>query len=259
MRHRLGIAALAVTLLAASASPGSAAERRYTLGSFDAVRVDGAVRVTIATGGNPAAIASGDAATLDALDVRVQGGTLYVRQQRRTALSEARRTAPGPQPLPELRIAARNVARLALVGSGEASLDRLTGNAASVTLDGPGSVAVGAIDAARLQINLNGGGTMRLAGRAGDTVAVVRGDGALAAAGLVAGRPNVVAEGFVTLTLGAEGPARLTAHGDALVVIQGAERCRIVETGNNRIACGDRQDAEALAPQDAEADAATDR
>ena len=74
-RFLLGLALVTLAL------PASAADRSYTVTSFDRVRIEGPfdVRLTVANAG-ASAKASGDPEVLTNLDIQVQGTTLIVRK-----------------------------------------------------------------------------------------------------------------------------------------------------------------------------------
>ena len=63
-------------------SPAAAATRGYTITSFDSIRVDAPVTVTLVTGQGPSARAEGDQAMLDRLHVDVSGRTLSITADR---------------------------------------------------------------------------------------------------------------------------------------------------------------------------------
>ncbi|MBV8237736.1 MAG: DUF2807 domain-containing protein, partial [Sphingomonas sp.] len=73
---RLFLALAAAALLAA---PAHAAERSYSVGSYERVRVEGPFEVHIVAGGSPRASARGSEAMLARLDLAVNGNTLAVR------------------------------------------------------------------------------------------------------------------------------------------------------------------------------------
>src|SRR3546814_8559642 len=77
-------AVLALILLAAAA-PGAAAERSYTIGSFDRVRVSGPFEVRLTVGGSPRARAEGERELIAQVEVRVDGNTL-VRSEEHTSV-----------------------------------------------------------------------------------------------------------------------------------------------------------------------------
>ena len=78
MRNLLILAAATMPL----AAPAIAAERHYSVTSFDRIRIDGGYRVTLATGVAPFATASGNQAALDGVTIDVQGRTLIVHADR---------------------------------------------------------------------------------------------------------------------------------------------------------------------------------
>ena len=68
--------------LAALAVPASAADRNYSVTSFDRIRVEGPYAVSVTTNVSPFARASGSLAAMDGVSLRVEGRTLYVRAER---------------------------------------------------------------------------------------------------------------------------------------------------------------------------------
>ena len=72
------------TLLAAAllctAVPAGAAQRSFSVTSFDRIRVDGPYSVRLSTGVAPYARATGSSRALDSISVRVEGRTLTIRR-----------------------------------------------------------------------------------------------------------------------------------------------------------------------------------
>lgn len=215
-----------------------AAERRFTLQAFDKVRIEGDVAVEITSGAAPFALASGDPRALEALSIKVQGGTLYVRRARRNAPTEARNRGASPDALPLVKISARAIQSLSLLGHGSARIDRLAGARASATVDGEGSVEIGTVTANTLAVNVNGGGSMKLAGTARGGRAVMLGDGLIEGAALTLGALEFVGEGPVRGRFTVNGSARIAVKGDADVAIGGKPVCTVRQSGSNRIDCG---------------------
>lgn len=216
-----------------------AAERRFTLQAFDKVRVEGDVAVEITSGTAPFALANGDPRALEALSVKVQGGTLYVRRARRNAPVEQRNRAVSPDALPLVRISARSVQSLTVLGHGSAQIDRLQGDQASATMDGNGSVDIGMVSADKLAMNVNGSGSMKLAGTATGGRAVMLGDGLIDGGGLTLGALEFIGEGRVRGRFTVNGAARIAVKGDADVQLGGNPVCTIRQSGTNAITCGD--------------------
>ena len=70
---------IAAVAAAAAAVPAKAADRTYSMTSFEKIRVDGPYDVKVATGVSPYARASGDWAAIDQLVMSVEGHTLVIR------------------------------------------------------------------------------------------------------------------------------------------------------------------------------------
>ena len=81
----------ALVLLAA---PAGAAERNYSVTSFDRIRIDGPYQVTLKTNVAPFARASGTQAALDGVSIKVEGRTLVVRVRQQRRLGRLPRRGP---------------------------------------------------------------------------------------------------------------------------------------------------------------------
>lgn len=228
--------ALALALLLPEAA--QAADKRFTLSAFDKVRIEGDVAVEIRSGASPFAVASGDPRALEALSLRVQGGTLYIRRAHRNAPVERRYRPDAPEALPLVRLDARSVQSLTLLGHGSVKIDALRGARPSATMDGNGSVEIGAVAAEALALNVNGSGSLKVGGTARSARAVMLGDGLIEAAGLALGALDLIGEGPVRAKLNVNGPARIAVKGGADIAIGGAPQCTVRQTGTNAIACG---------------------
>lgn len=240
MARTLAWAALALAQLGPDMA--YAAERKFTLSAFDKVRVEGDVAVEITSGAAPFALASGDVRALEALTVTVQGGTVTIRRARRNIPTEARNRPVSAVGLPLVRLSARAVQSLTVLGHGSARIDRLSGARPSVTMDGGGSVDIGTLDADRVALNVNGGGSLKVSGTAGSARAVMLGAGAIEGRGLRLSGLDFIGEGPVRARLMVDGAARIAVKGDADVQIDGTAVCTVRETGTNLIRCGARAD-----------------
>lgn len=235
MARCVGLAIAALVVLAPD--PASAAERRFTLGAFDKVRIEGDVAVEITSGAAPFAQASGDPRALEALTLKVQGGTLHIRRARTNQLTERRMAPTGPDSLPLVRLSARAVQSLTLLGHGSVRLDRLAGARPSATMDGNGSIEIGAVQAEALAMNVSGSGSMKVGGTASSARAMILGDGLIEATGLRLSALDLAGEGPVRARMTVDGPARIVVKGDADIAVGGQSSCTIRQTGKNAIRC----------------------
>lgn len=231
-RHRpfLTIAALACVLPGTSAS---AAERRYSVTSFDRVRVDGPMDVTIATGIAPGAKAEADAAALDGVTLTVDGQTLTVR--RRMSASGSRDAGPRR---PVKITLGTPVLRAATVNAGaRLTVDRMVAQRIDLAVNGSGTLLVGAIDADQLVNSVTGAGSMTLAGKAGRARFLVTGPGSYDATKLIANDLFVSADGTGEVRVAARYTADIVSNGLGNVTVAGTPACRVKATGGGAVIC----------------------
>nr|WP_314441832.1 DUF2807 domain-containing protein [uncultured Sphingomonas sp.] len=209
---------LALLLLAAGVVPAHAAERRFTVTSFDRIRVEAPFDVSLATGKAPSARAEGSNAALDTVDLRVEGRTLIVRQ--RGGWNGAGKGQPVRLLLstPDLRAAS-------LLGTGRLQVDRMTGLLVNLGLAGPGQLRVTDLRADRVELLAGGSGTVSLAGAAKIGRFGTEGTVVLDAAALQAEDVTILATGNSEVRAIARRSANLTASGAATIAMQGPVAC----------------------------------
>ena len=239
--HRAGrrlASALLCIVAAASGSAAHADSRNFTLPNFTTVKVEGDMTVRIETGRALAVSADGDRRLLDRLDLRVDGGILSVRMDSANAPRERRDTTDAAARPVTIRIAAGDVSDVSLIGSGNLSVDRLTGRTVRASLYGSGSMNVGGMMAEDAQLNFNAiGGTMTAAGQAQDLRAVSRGKGTFDASALSAQTLSVIGEGPVDSAFTAAKSARIVVRDHAAVRVAGSAVCTVKSNRDSDIVC----------------------
>ena len=232
-RRRPRRSALRALILAglAMAPPAAAATRGYTITSFDSIRVDAPVTVTLVTGQGPSARAEGDQAMLDRLHVDVSGRTLSITADRLRSGEKGGGTAI-------VRVSTGMLDRVMLTGGGSISIDRLKGLRGQIVLGGNGDIAVGDVQLDRIDLMLAGGGRATLAGRTGVANIHVTGPGAVAAEDLRARQAEIGNDGPGNVALTAEVNARVVASGSGDVIVAGKAACTVDHRGTGRVLCG---------------------
>jgi hypothetical protein len=220
-------------LLAASTPLGAAPlPRSFTIGSFDRIRVEGPYQVTVSNGRAPFARAEGPTAAIEAMDLRVEGRTLTVRQ--RGGMANA---SPGT-PI-RLAVGTHELRSASLAGAGSLTVDRMKGLTVDVALSGPGRVDVGAIEADRLTAGVQGSGALHLAGRTKVAQLTAIGTPTLAATGLLSDEVTLRAEGSGEAAVTAKSRVSLTAAGTMQVRISGKPSCILRLSGSASVeGCG---------------------
>ena len=223
-------ALLAFLLLA---SPAGAAERGFSVTSFDRIRLDAPYRVEVWSGVAPSAVAQGDARALDAVSVEVQGSTLVIRAKA-TRWGEAARV-DGPV---TLRVGAPAVRGVRVLGAGSLQLDRVRGALAELLVGGSGAIEAGAVEADRLLLHVSGTGRVAAAGRAKQLSVALQGSGTVDAGALEADDATVAMDGSGVARLRARRSAKVVAAGTGTVEVAGESACEVQARGSGAVTCG---------------------
>src|SRR6185295_9958904 len=153
---------LAASALAALAAPASAEDRRYSVGDFDRLIVEGPYQVHLVTGRASAASAQGGRDALDRVTIDVQGQILRVRRNR-----NAWAGAPGADPgIVTIELATRSVRSARLIGPARLDLEGARGLNLELSVEGSGDLRAAGVDADRLSLALLGSGSLTVAGTA---------------------------------------------------------------------------------------------
>jgi hypothetical protein len=215
-------------MAAVATSPAMAAERNFSVTSFDRVRVDGPYKVKLTTGVAPFAIASGSATAIDRVSVSVEGRTLIVRSNP-GSWGGYPGEASGPV---EVEVGTHDLSQAWINGSGTLSIDRIRGLTFDLALQGSGSATVGEADVDQMKIGISGAGNVSIAGKAPKLTAVVRGTSTLDAAGLTTKDALVGAEGPSEVRFVANATAKIDARGLASVTVSGNPSCTVKAEGS---------------------------
>jgi hypothetical protein len=221
------IPALIVAALLFSA-PASAADRNYSVTTFDRVRVDGGYKVTVKTGVAPFARASGSPQALDSVSIEVQGRTLIVRRSR-SAWGGYPGSAAGPV---EIQIGTHELSTAWVNGDGSLTIDKVKGLKFESDVQGAGLIHIANVDADQLRLGLSGAATARLAGKALKMIASVRGSSMLDADMLSTKDLVVTAEGPAIARANATNSAKVNGAGVASITLSGNPACTVKMTGS---------------------------
>lgn len=212
---------LLAALIAAAAAPGAAADRRFTITSFDRIRLDGPFAVSLKTNNSPYATARGTSAALDRVIVEMQGRTLVVRRDRNGwgGDSEA-----ANQPV-EIALGTHELSAAWVNGSGSLTIDKVRGLKFDLAIAGAGSVDIASADVDQLKIGLAGSATATLSGKALRLAAGIDGSSELQASELVSQDAFITASGPASVQVAATQTAKVNASGAATISLRGRPAC----------------------------------
>lgn len=212
-----------ILLLAAVslAAPAAAAERNFTISSFDRVRIDGPYKVRLTVGVPPFASARGSAMALDGLAIDIQGRTLVVHNNRSSWGGYSGESA-GPV---EVSLGTHELTSAWLNGSGSLAIDTVKGLSFDLSVMGSGSATIDRVAVDQLHVGLGGAATARLAGSALRMTAYARGNASLDAEALATKDVIIAADGPSVIKATASDTAKVDAIGVAAVTLSGRPSC----------------------------------
>jgi hypothetical protein len=225
---------LVLPALLALAAPAAGEERRYSVGDFDRVIVEGSYQVHLVTGRASGASAQGRRDALDRVSIDVQGQTLRIRRNR-----NAWSGAPGADlGIVTLELTTRNVRSARLIGPARLDLEGARGLTLELSVEGSGNLHAAGVDADRLSLALLGSGRLDVAGATRALTGNFQGSGDIAATALVARNATIVSTTSGAVALTVNGPAAVTNNGVGGVRILGRPLCTIAGIGADQVRCG---------------------
>ena len=216
----------ALTLLA---SPAAAAERNYSVTSFDRIRIDGPYQVSLKTNVPPFAKASGTQASLDGVSIKVEGRTLVVRTDSSGGWGGYPGEGRGPV---TITLGTHELATAWVNGAGALNIDKVKGLSFELAIQGSGMARVDQVNVDQLRLGLSGSASARLAGKALRLTATVRGTSSLDGEGLAVKDAVIGAEGPSTVKAAVSGTVKVDALGLASVTLAGSPSCTVKSQGS---------------------------
>ena len=218
-------------LLVLPAAPLHAAERNYSVTSFDRIRIDGAFEVRLATGVSPYARASGDQAAIDRISMAVEGRTLVIRKP-----TGGWGGYPGDNPgRAVIELGTHDLTAAWVNGPGKLGIDKIKGLTFELTIQGAGSAEVGAVAVDQLKLGLAGVANARLSGNALKVTGLVRGNSALDASALNVKDWKLGADGAAVARIAASNSAAIEAMGPVTIEVTGSPACTVKASGSGSI------------------------
>lgn len=213
------------------AAPAFAAERTVGVGSFDRVRIDGALDVRVATGRSPRAVLSGDPRTLELVEVRVDGTTLTLRRRSDSAYR------PSGAPL-TVALAAPSLRSVTVIGAARVQVTGMKIERADLSVAGAGTIAVEGLMAEQANASVVGTGGITLAGRAAHLRLSTNGVGTIDAGEVDADDLVVRLDGPGETRARARYNATVGSAGSGRVIVAGKPKCIVRAPAGSDVVCG---------------------
>lgn len=197
--------------------------------SFSGLTLASGDRLTVSRGDRWQIRASGDPAVLAELRFIVDDGEIVIgRRNGRHARTKG---------LAHIEVIAPSLKSVALAGSGDIAVDRLTGPIASLRVAGSGTLSVERLDVKQVNAKLAGSGDLDIAGRAGAATIAIAGSGDILASRLAVTDATVTVAGSGDAAFAASGTVNASIVGSGDVHVVGTRDCTQKRMGSGRLRC----------------------
>ena len=215
-------------------SAGPATTRNYQVGAFERLEVAGPYEVTVATGSAPSVRAEGGERAIERMIVEVEGGTLKIHPRKRSGMSFG---WSSNHPV-KLAVTVPRLSAAAIAGSGDISVDKVSGDSFEGGVAGSGNLRLGQVDVKRLKAGIAGSGEIDAgSGRAVVAEYEIAGSGDIDAGGLVAETASVSIAGSGNVAANATGTASVDIAGSGDVRMTGGAKCSVSKAGSGNVDC----------------------
>lgn len=218
----------------ANAAPasGSGTSRSYSVGGFTAVSLRGSDDADVRVGGDFSVRAQGPADMLDDLEISKDGDTLRISRKSNSGFHW------GGGRSVKVFVTMPSIAGASLSGSGDMTIDKVTGGSFDGSLSGSGDLAVQHMAVDKASLSTSGSGNVSAAGTAGQVKLDSVGSGDIDAGALTASQADVSTAGSGDLSITVNGPVKASSMGSGDVTVHGNADCSVSKMGSGAINCG---------------------
>lgn len=209
---------------------GPATSRSYDAKDFTGVELRGSDDVEVKVGAAFSVKATGDARTLDDLEITVVNGTLRIDRKDRKGWSF------GHDRGATIEITMPAISAASVSGSGDMDVDKVQGDFKGA-VGGSGNLEVGAINGGAVDLAIGGSGDVKVAGTATRLSASVAGSGDIDFGGLTAATADVSIVGSGSVRGKVTGDANVSIAGSGDAELSGGARCRVSAVGSGEARC----------------------
>ncbi len=212
-----------------------AAERNFPIGSFDHIRIEGNLDITITTSTGPKASAIGSKKQLNNIIFTRNGRTLKIQSQKSIS---PKRTKDVREPPLKIFIGARTLQNIFINGNSVVTIDKVKSKASKYIILGSGVINLNKADIGSLNMSISGGGSVNIgSGNAQKTSLEINGPGTVNAKSLITKILNITHQGPANSIITVTDRANITNNGTGRIEILGKGNCIIKSIGSGTILC----------------------
>ena len=215
------------------APSGSGTTRNYPVSDFTKIALKGADDVVVSVGPAFAVRAEGPSDALDKLRITRDGATLSVDRKRGIGIGWGS-SGEGVK----VYVSMPAIAAASLAGSGDLSVDRVTGGEFAASVAGSGDLSVGDLKVSSTALSIAGSGGIAAKGATQTLDMSIAGSGDISAAGLTAAGATVAIAGSGNATATVDGSAKVSLVGSGDAILGPRARCKVSRIGSGEARCG---------------------
>ncbi len=220
------------------AAPAHAVERKFSISSFEDVRIIGSVNVLITTDrGVSASAEAANRETLDRVSLRKSGSQLIISV---TPKPGGNNGFSADEPV-TITLSTYDIKTINHSGAGTVSLDRLGGSQSKVRLSGFGVLTINDVDSDMLDIAMNGGGQIVIAGQANKARISLLGSSIFDGSQLTVETLDLTHRGPASSHVFVEKEANISNSGTGKIRIDGRPNCSVRSGGSADIICNPKR------------------
>lgn len=227
---------LGATFIAIALShPAIAAEKNYSIGSFDNIQIEGDIRVNIMTGKGPSARAIGPQKQLDMVIFSRNARTLKI--QLRSDQDVQRHSNENSGPL-QIFVSTHRLIDIDVNGNGTVNVDNVISRKSKYKIIGSGRIIVENANITDLEAKIWGGGDLSLlSGNIVKSNLGINGFGSIRAAKLEVETATIEHQGPANTIINVSDVAQISNNGTGRIEILGRANCLIKSIGSGKILC----------------------
>ncbi|MEO5867843.1 MAG: head GIN domain-containing protein [Sphingomonas sp.] len=214
---------------------GSGTARNYQASDFTAVSLHGADNVDIRVGGTFSVRAEGPSAELDKLKIVKKGDTLRMGRVEQFGFLWGGNHSRNDI---KIYVTMPRITATSLTGSGDMTVDRVTGQKFTASTTGSGSLTIDAVGTDEVSLSIAGSGDMKLQGATKRLGIDITGAGGVDAGGLKATSAKVSIAGSGGVKADVTGPASVSVMGSGDVDLGPGAKCSTSKMGSGEVHCG---------------------
>ncbi len=211
---------------------GSGTGRDFAISGFSAVQLAGSDDIEVKVGSGFSIRATGPSDQLDRLKIERNGDTLKIGRKPSTGFDW------GTHRGVKITVTMPAIAGASVTGSGQMTVDRVTGAAFKASATGSGDLDIASLDVKDGAFSVTGSGGIKASGRAATLSMSVTGSGDIDAKGVMASGGDVTVLGSGSANATVNGAATVSIMGSGDVDLGPGAKCTTNKMGSGDVVCG---------------------